>query len=173
LLSRSAAAIYANGIEALQPPDGTPIETTTFSTAGGTRRVMELLSESNHDRVEGFLQPLAIVLLLLAAVVLFLGQGFSRFAGLGLAMVGAATMVFLGALVLKFAIAFIGSDGSAVAEEFSQLVDAVAWTPARNAIVFGAGGVALLVPASLLNWFFDRSFVPDAPVIDTPPRTAS
>jgi hypothetical protein len=28
------------------------------------------------------------------------------------------------------------------------------------------------VPASLLNWFFDHSFVRDAPVIDTPPGTA-
>jgi hypothetical protein len=172
LLSRTATAIYAEGIEVLQPPNGAPIETTTFSTAGGTRRVMELLSQSNHNRVDGLLQPLAILALLLAGVVLFLGQGFSRFSGLGLAMVGAAISVFLGALLLKFAIAFVGSDGSAVAEEFSQLVDAVAWTPARNAIVLGAGGVALLVPASLLNWFFDHSFVRDAPVIDTPPGTA-
>ncbi len=171
LLSRTADAIYADGIVALEPPEGPPIETTTFSTAGGTRRVMELLSQSNHDRASRFLEPLAIAALALAAVVLFLGHGFARFSGLGLAMVGAAVAVFLGALALKFAVAFIGSDGSVVAEEFSRLVDAVAWTPARNAIVFGAAGLLLIIPASLLNWFFDRSFVRDAPVIDTPPTT--
>ncbi len=169
LLSRSATAIYEQGIEALQPPDGPLIETTTFSTPGGTRRVMELLSESNHDRASGLVRPLAIAAIVLAAVVLVLGNGFSRFGGLGLAMLGAATLVFIGALLLKFAIAFIGSDGTVLADEFSRLVDAAAWTPARNAIVFGAGGVALIVPAWLLNWFFDRSLVRPAPVVDTPP----
>lgn len=170
LLARSATAIYEQGIEALQPPDGPPIETTVFSTPGGTRRVMELLSQSNHDRADRFLQPLAILSLVLAGVVLLLGQGFARFSGLGLAMVAAGGLVFLGALILKFGIAFVGSDGSAVAEEFSRLVEAVAWTPARNAIVLAAAGAALLVPAWLLNWFFDRSLVRAAPVIDSPPR---
>lgn len=169
LLARSATAIYEQGFEALQPPDGPLIETTTFSTPGGTRRVMELLSQSNHDRAGGFVQPLAIAALALAGVVLVLGNGFARFSGLGLAMIGAAVLVFVGALLVKFAIAFIGSDGTVLADEFSRLVDAAAWTPARNAIVFGAGGIALLIPAWLLNWFFDRSLVRAAPVIDTPP----
>jgi len=171
LLARSGVAIYAEGVVALQPPDGLPIETTTFSTPGGTRRVMNLLGQTNHDRAERFVQPLAVVAIILAAVVLLLGNGFSRFTALGLAMIGAAVVVFLGALVLKFGIAFIGSDGTAVADEFSRLVDTAAWTPARNAIVFGAAGVALLVPASLLNWFFDRSVVRSAPVIDSPPAS--
>lgn len=171
LLARSATAIYEQGIEALQPPEGPLIETTTFSTAGGTRRVMELFSASNHDRVDRFIQPLAIAAIVLAAVVLFLGNGFSRFSGLGLAMIAAAVLVFVGALALKFAIAFVGSDGSLLADEFSRLVDTAAWTPARNAIVFGVGGVALLVPAWLLNWFFDRSLVRPARVIDTPPTS--
>lgn len=170
LLARSATAIYEQGIEALRPPDGPPIETTVFSTPGGTRRVMELLSQSKHDRADGYLQPLAILAIVLAGVILLLGNGFSRFTGVGLAMIGAGALVLIGALVLKFAIAFIGSDGSAVADEFSRLVDAVAWTPGRNGIVFAAGGAALLVPAWLLNWFFDRSLVRTAPVIDTPPR---
>lgn len=171
LLARSATAIYEQGIEALQPPDGPVIETTTFSTPGGTRRVMELLSQSNHDRASGFVQPLAIAAILLAGVVLLLGNGFSRFTGLGLAMIGAAVLVFVGALLLKFAIAFVGSDGTALADEFSRLVDAAAWAPARNAIVFGVGGVALLLPAWLLSWFFDRSLVRPATVIDTPPAS--
>ena len=168
LLARSALAIYEQGIEALQPPDSPPIDTTVFSTPGGTRRVMELLSQSNHDRASRFLQPLAILAILLAGVVLLLGGGFSRFTGLGLAMIGAGGLVFLGALVLKFGIAFIGSDGTAVADEFSRLIEAVAWTPARNGIVLAAAGAALLAPAWLLNWFFDRSLVRTAPVIDTP-----
>ena len=54
--------------------------------------------------------------LILAAVLLFVGSGFTRFAGLGLAMIGAGLLVLVGALVLKFAIAFIGSDGTAIAE---------------------------------------------------------
>lgn len=168
LVSRSAEAIYEQGIEALQSPDAPPIETTTFSTPGGTRRVMELLSQANHDRAGQLVRPLAVVALLLAAVVLVIGNGFARFAALGLGMIGAGVLVLVGAFVLKFGIAFIGSDGTAVADEFSRLVDAAAWTPARNALVFGVGGVVLLIPAALMNWFFDRSMVRQAPVIDTP-----
>jgi protein-S-isoprenylcysteine O-methyltransferase Ste14 len=168
LLARSAAAIYAQGITALEPPDGPAIETTTFSTPGGTRRVMELLSQSNHDRASRLVQPLAIASLVLAGVVLLLGNGFSRFAGLGLAMIGGAVLVLVGALLVKFAIAFVGSDGTVLADEFSRLLDTAAWAPIRNAIVFGGGGVALLVPAWLLSWFFDRSLVRPAPVIDGP-----
>jgi hypothetical protein len=168
LLSRSAAAIYEQGSEALQPPDGPLIETTMFSTQGGARRVMDLLSRPNHDRSNRFVQPLAIVAIVLGGVVLALGQGFARFTGLGVAMIAAGALVFLEALVLKFAVTFIGSDGSVVADEFMRLSDAVAWTPARNAMVLAAAGAVVLVPAWLLNWFFDRSLVRPAPVIDTP-----
>jgi len=63
-------------------------------------------------------------------------------------------------------IAFIGSDGSAVADEFSRLIDTIAWTPAENAIAFGIAGAALLVPAWILGWIFDRSLVRPARVID-------
>ena len=168
LLARSAIAIYERGIQALQPLDGPLIETTTFSTAGGTRRVMELFSQTNHDRATRFLAPLAVVSLILAGIVLLLGRGFSRFSGLGLAMIGAATLVLIGTLLLKFAVAFIGSDGSALAEEFSSLVDTVAWTPGRNALIFAAAGAALLIPAWLMNFLFDRSFVRPAPIMDTP-----
>jgi hypothetical protein len=171
ILGRVAVRVYEQGMSALEPVDGPPIETTTFSTPGGTRRVMELLSESNHSRANTWLRPLAIATIALAGLVLFLGSGFTRFAALGFAMVGAGALVLLGALVLKFAIAFIGSDGSAVAEEYSRLIDAVAWTPARNGIVFAAAGAVLLVPAWLLNWFFDRSLVRPAPVVDTPRAT--
>jgi hypothetical protein len=168
LLSRSATAIYEQGSEALQPPGGPLIETTMFSTPGGARRVMDLLNRSNHDRANRFVQPLAILAIILGGVVLALGQGFSRFTGLGVAMIAAGALVFLEALVLKFAVAFIGSDGSVVADEFMRLSDAVAWTPARNAIVLAAAGAVVLVPAWLLNWFFDRSLVRPTPVIDTP-----
>lgn len=166
LLERAGLAIYEQGIEALQVPDGPPIETSTFSTPGGTRRVMDGLTQANHDRATNLLRPLAIAALILGGIVVLLGNGFSRFTALGLAMVGAAGLVFLGALLLQFAIAFVGSDGTAVADEYSRLIDAIAWTPARNAITFGVAGAAVLVPAWLLNWFFDRSLVRPAPVID-------
>ncbi len=171
LLSRAATRVYEEGVGTLHSSGSAAIETTMFSTPGGAHRVLELLSASNHDRVTRYVRPLAIAMIVLGGLAVVLGRGFGRFSGLGFAMVGAAGVVFLAALGLKFLVAFIGSDGSAVAEEFSQLTNTVAWTPAANAIAFGTAGVAILVPGWLLDWFFDRSTVrevPQAQVIDTP-----
>ena len=171
LLGRAAARVYEEGVGTLHSSDSAAIETTMFSTPGGAHRVMDLLSASNHERATRYVRPLAILMIVLGGLAVALGSGFGRFSGLGFAMVGAAGVVFLAALGLKFLVAFIGSDGSVVAEEFSQLTNAVAWTPAENAITFGTAGLAILVPAWLLGWFFDRSTVREAPpaqVIDTP-----
>jgi hypothetical protein len=165
LLARAAEAVYEEGFAALEPA-GAPVETQTFSTPGGARRVMDLLGASNHDRARALVWPLGILTVALAAAVLALGAGFGRFSGLGLAMIGAAVLVMIAALLTKFVIAFIGSDGSAVADEFSRLIDTIAWTPAENAIAFGIAGAALLVPAWILGWIFDRSLVRPARVID-------
>jgi hypothetical protein len=165
LLARAAAAVYEEGFAALEPA-GAPVATQTFSTPGGARRVMDLLGASNHDRARALVWPLGILTVALAAAVLALGAGFGRFSGLGLAMIGAAVLVMIAALLTKFVIAFIGSDGSAVADEFSRLIDTIAWTPAENAIAFGIAGAALLVPAWILGWIFDRSLVRPARVID-------
>ena len=171
LLGRAATRVYEEGVGTLHASDSAAIETTMFSTPGGAHRVMELLSASNHDRATKYVRPLAIIMIALGGLAVALGSGFGRFSGLGFAMVGAAGVVFLAALGLKFLVAFIGSDGSVVAEEFSQLTNTVAWTPAANAIAFGIAGLAILVPGWLLDWFFDRSTVretPPAQVIDTP-----
>ena len=171
LLGRAAVRVYEEGVGTLHSSDSAAIETTMFSTPGGAHRVMDLLSASNHERASKYVRPLAMVMIVLGGFAVVLGSGFGRFSGLGFAMVGAAGVVFLAALCLKFLVAFIGSDGSAVAEEFSQLANAVAWTPAENAIAFGMAGLAILVPGWILGWFFDQSTVREAPaaqVIDTP-----
>jgi hypothetical protein len=170
LLGRAAARVYEEGAGTLHASDAAAIETTMFSTPGGARRVMDLLSASNHDRATKYIRPLAILMIVLGGLAVALGSGFGRFSGLGFAMVGAAGFTFLVALGLKFLVALIGSDGSAVAEEFSQLVNAVAWAPAENAIKFGAAGLIILVPAWLLNWFFDRSTVRERPAADAVDR---
>jgi hypothetical protein len=173
LLGRAAARVYEEGVSTLNASGSAAIETTMFSTPGGARRVMDLLSASNHERTTKYVRPLAILTIALGGLAMALGRGFGRFSGLGFAMVGAAGVVFLATLVLKFLVEFIGSDGSVVAEEFSQLMNAVAWTPAETASTFGTTGLAILVPAWLFGWFFDRSTVREAPpaqVIDTPDR---
>ena len=57
LLARAAALVYEGGLEVMNDPDGLPIATSTFSTAGGVRRVMELLSATNHERAGLVLWP--------------------------------------------------------------------------------------------------------------------
>ncbi len=171
LLSRSAQLIYEGGVATLHQSDAAAIETPLFSTQGGAKQVMTLLSADNHQRLADTQRPVAMLMIGFGVVGVLFGNGVQRFSGLGLAMLGAAAIAFSATLVLKLALAVIGSDGSRVATEFAQLAGAVVWTPAENAKIFGVAGLAILLPAWLFGWLFSRSTVGDAPpasVIDQP-----
>ena len=168
LLRRSARMLYEHGLEPLRPHDDPQVDTVVFSTPGGARNVIELMSSSNHKNAKRFLQPTSWLVIILSTALLFLGQGFSRFIGMAVAMMVSGALILLATLLLMFTIAFIGSDGTFVANEFSKILKEVAWVPGRNGIVLLAAGLVILVPALLINWFFNRPLVHTKPVTDQP-----
>ncbi len=157
LLARAAALVYEGGLEVMNDPDGLPIATSTFSTAGGVRRVMELLSATNHERAGLVLWPAGIAALVAAAGLLALGRGPGRLIALGVALTAAGVMVLLFAGLIKVVVVVAGSDGSTLAEAFAAMARTLTWLPARNALLLGAGGLAIVVPALVARVILDRS----------------
>jgi hypothetical protein len=126
LLSRSADLVYINGVSVLAEGDGT-FDGGTFSTSAGVRRVLETLSQSNHDRASAFVWPLGLIALALSIVLAISGNGFARFSVLGTTLlIGALPAIVLGAML-------------------------------RAAVTLVLIGLAILVPALLLHSLFDRS----------------
>ena len=85
------------------------------------------------------------------------GTGFARYSIFGTTLVlGALPAIVIGA-GLRAVVGLAGSDGTAVAEEFSELAATVAWMPARTGVTLFLAGLALIIPALVLHALFDRS----------------
>jgi hypothetical protein len=136
---------------------GEPLDGGFFSTSGGVRRVMENLSASNHSRAQTVAWPLGFVALGLAALVLVFGGPFSRFTLTGFALFVAAVPVAVAGLLAMGLVAFAGSDGSALAEDFHGMSATLARAPLTNAMTLGGVGLLIAVPGWLAGAIFDRS----------------
>ncbi|MPZ99805.1 MAG: hypothetical protein GEU80_10815 [Dehalococcoidia bacterium] len=156
-LERGAARVYEDGTAAFVIEDVAPQEPGIFSTAGGARRVMQFLSQQNHDRASMLVWPAGLAAVLLGALTVVLSRGFRRPLVLGAGLVVAAVPVFVVAGLLRLGVFAIGSDGSAVAEEFAGIAQTLAWAPAEQALIVAATGLALMFPAWVLRSLFDRS----------------
>ncbi len=156
LLSRTADLVYVDGVTILAEGGGT-FEGGTFSTSAGVRRVLNTLSQSNHDRVSTFVWPLGLLALALSIALAIAGTGFARYSIFGTTLLlGALPAIVIGA-GLRAVVGLAGSDGTAVAEEFSELAATVAWMPARAGVTLFLVGLALIIPALVLHALFDRS----------------
>ncbi len=171
LLSRTADLVYVDGVAILAEGGGTfeggtfeggtfeggTFEGGTFSTSAGVRRVLNTLSQSNHDRASTFVWPLGLLALALSIALAIAGTGFARYSIFGTTLVlGALPAIVIGA-GLRAVVGLAGSDGTAVAEEFSELAATVAWMPARTGVTLFLAGLALIIPALVLHALFDRS----------------
>ncbi len=156
LLNRTAEAIYRDGPEVLSGGE----ELTgqgAFSTPGGARLLMRTLSEANHGRATLPLWPVGLVALASAAAVLALGSAFGRFSALGFALlVGAVPPILAGVLGVGL-VAFIGSDGSALAQETSALAGDLVRAPIRNGMTVLVLAVVIIIPARVAGAIFARS----------------
>lgn len=156
LLSRTADLVYVDGVSVLVEGNGT-FDGGTFSTSSGIRRLLNTLSQSNHDRASTFVWPLALLAIGLSVALGVAGSGFARFSVLGTTLlIGALPAIALGAM-LRLVVALAGSDGTIAADEFSSMAATVAWVPTRVGVTLLLVGLALLVPALVLHALFDRS----------------
>jgi hypothetical protein len=156
LLERASRSIYTSGTNVMAP-SGEQSDGGAFSTSGGAMLLMNTLSESNHSLAVAVLVPLAGAAGIALLALLALGSPFGRFqtTGFGLLM-GATPAIIVGVLGIGL-IAFIGTDGSALAEETHDIASEVVRIPLRNGLTVLVAGLAIAIPARLVGVFFARS----------------
>ena len=156
VLAASAALVRVQGSAAFHDPEGAPAETSTLSSAGLMRALIDGLTADRHDRWAGFVRPLGLLSVLLGAAVLVLGVGYGRFVRFGLVLVAAAVVVVVPAVALRVGLGVVGDD-DIVGDEARAIAQSLASGPVRNALWLAAAGVAIALPAALLDHLFEGS----------------
>lgn len=156
LLSRSAEQVYTLGADAFIDESGEREAASILSTSGATRATLDGIGESMHDRTTKAAWILGGVSALLLALVLALGRGVRRFAGVGIVLVLVALPTLLGALLSWFIVGRMDT-GSGVTSQFAEIFRSLLGLPLRNSIALLASGVALIVPVLLVDALLRRS----------------
>ena len=156
VLAASAALVRVEGSAAFHDPDGAPAEASTLSSAGLMQALIDGLTADRHDRWAGLVRPLGLLSALLGAAVLVLGVGFGRFVRLGAVLAVAAALVLVPAVALREGLGFVGDD-DIVGDEALAIAQSLASGPVRNALWLAAAGVAIALPAALLDRLFEAS----------------
>ncbi len=155
-LRRAAAeSVHRNGIDALAlTPEAT--HGGWFSTPGGARAVMHLLSDSNHGLAVLISWPLGLIALALGVLVVLSARSLGRIQALGVGLFLAAIPVAVLGLAGMGLVAFVGSDGSPLADTFAEMAGAVARAPLRNALTMLGAGLLVSLPALAARTVLDR-----------------
>lgn len=153
ILEQSGALLYAEGPDAFA--DGEEAEGGgTFSTSGGTRLLMSNLTEARHDSITFLVWPFGIAAVVALIAIVAVGSSFLRFGALGLATAAAGLpAVLIGGLAWGI-VAFVGSDGSALAEQGHEIASDLVWLPLRNGLTFVVVGLGVAVAARVAAVFF-------------------
>ena len=156
LLRKSARLVHTRGVAAFREDGAETDAASRFSVSGGIRALLNGLSSDNHGAAVVWLWPLGVACLLLGAALLTLARGLGRFVALGVVLTAAAVPVLLAALAARLALTFVDG-GEPLVEEFVAIGDQLVALPLRNALWVAAAGVAVALPAAVLNALFDRS----------------
>ena len=156
LLARSAALVRAEGSAAFSDPTGEPPVVARLSSAGLMQAVMDGLTAARHERWAGYVSQLGGLSALLAALGLLLAVGVGRFVRLGGAAVAAAALVIVPTVALRVGVGFVGED-DAVGFEAREIARSLLGAGLRNALWLAAAGIAVVVPAALLDRVFQDS----------------
>lgn len=153
LLAESAARVRAEGSGVFLDPSAEVATVARFSSAGLMQAVMDGLAAHRHDRWAGYVSPLAGASVLLATLVVLLAVGVGRFVRLGAIAVAAAALVVVPAVALRVGIGFVGED-DVVGIEAREIAASLLGSGVRNALWLAAAGLAILVPAAILDRVF-------------------
>ena len=164
LLAGAAALVRAEGSAAFRDEDGDPPAVTRLSGAGLMRELLDGLTAARHERWSGYAAPLGALSGALAAAALLLAVGLGRFVRLGGVAIAAAALVLAPAAAIWFGLGFVGG-GDAVGEEARAIARALLGGAVRNALWLGGAGLAVAVPAAILDRVFE-----DSPRLARPPR---
>ena len=150
ILEQSSALLYTEGPGVFGESEGAG----TFSTSGGTRLLMENLSESRNGSFSFLVWPLGIVAVVAAIGIVVVGSSFGRFTALGLATAAAGVPAVVVGVLAWMVVTFVGSDGSALAEQGHEIASDLAWLPLRNGLTFIVAGMVVAVTARVAGAVF-------------------
>lgn len=156
ILDQSSALLYAEGPGVFGEAEGAG----TFSTSGGTRLLMENLTESRHGSFAFLVWPLGIVAVVAAIGIVVVGSSFGRFVALGLATAAAGVPAVAVGVLAWMVVTFVGSDGSALAEQGHEIASDLAGLPLRNGLTFIAAGLAVALGARVVDAVFPARSAP-------------
>ena len=156
ILEQSSALLYAEGPGVFGESEGAG----TFSTSGGTRLLMENLSESRNGSFSFLVWPLGIVAVVAAIGIVVVGSSFGRFVALGLATAAAGIPAVAVGVLAWMVVTFVGSDGSALAEQGHEIASDLAGLPLRNGLTLIAAGLAVALGARVVGAVFPARPVP-------------
>ena len=115
--------------------------------------VIDGLAAHRHDRWAGYVSPLGRLSVLLAALGLLLTVGLGRFVRLGAVAVAAAALVIVPTVALRVGVGFVGED-DVIGNEAREIASSLLGGGVRNALWLAAAGLAIIVPAALLDRVF-------------------
>lgn len=153
VLAESALLLRTQGSGVFADPSGDPPAVSRFSSAGLMQAVIDGLSAARHDRWAGYVSPLGTVSAILAAVSLLFAVGLGRFVRLGAVAVAAAVLVIVPTVALRVSVGFVGAD-DLIGNEAREIAQSLLGGGVRNAFWLAVAGLAILVPAAVLDRVF-------------------
>jgi hypothetical protein len=150
LLAAGAALVRVEGSAAFHDSEGAPADTSRFSSAGLMQAVIDGLTAERHDRWAGLVAPLGVLSALFGVAVLLLGVGLGRLSRLGVVVAVAAVLVLVPAVALRVGLGFVGED-DVVGDEARAIARSLAGGGVRNALWLAAAGLAIAVPAVVVD----------------------
>ena len=153
LLAESAMVLRTHGSGAFADPGGDLPAVSRLSSAGLMQAVIDGLNVARHDRWAGYVSPLGTAGAVLAAVSLVLAVGLGRFVRLGAVAIGAAALVIVPTVALRVGVGFVGED-DVIGNEAREIAQSLLGGGVRNALWLAVAGLAILVPAALLDRVF-------------------
>ena len=160
ILQRAARSLYENGLGSL---DRTGEQSSDlFSLTSVMEGFASFLTGDTHARARWLALGALVAATLLGAATLALNRGFARFRVFGGAMLLAAAPGYLAARGAVWLLDRFASDDAFVAD-LQAAVQAMLAVPARNFLIAGSLGLALLAAGWLLGYLADRLWPDDAP----------
>ena len=162
LLATSARLVYARGVDAFGEipgeQDEAPVAPRLLSRSGGMRAMLDWLTSGRHSTAVVLLWPLGLAALVLGGLVVWTARGFGRFIAPGLALVAAAVPLLAGVLAMRLALSFVaGGPDDELFDAFVTLARELTRLPLHNALWTAGAGLAVVLPAALLDALFARS----------------
>ena len=153
LLERSAALVYADGLDAFDRTGQQSVG--ILSLSGLVEPIVGLLTDETHSRARWAAVTTFIIATLMGAATLALNRGFARFRAFGVAALLAAGPGFLVAWGAGFVLSRFSSD-DAFERDLRLIFEGMLDVPQRNFLIVGILGLAVAAVGWLLGMAADR-----------------